>query len=393
MYGGAVGVIGNTMGIFLNPVMQEMEWTRVQASYYMSISGLLTALFQPIAGRLFSKVDIRLILGTVVAVLCGAYAVSSQFHSLMAWNVFGVIIGVCNAFLFYLPIPILINSWFKKNVGLALGIAVAFSSITAVFANPVGNWLITEYGWRMARLIFGGVVFVGVMPFMVFVIRRFPEQKGLKAYGADSLKEEKAASGEAKGASFKEAMTSFSFWCFFLMACLIVTCASMHIQTPGYAVWKGLGSQIGATAVSVIMIGGITGKVFLGWLNDRIGIVKTGVFAMVVGIAGSIIAVAANLNVTIFFIGTFMFGVAYAALTIVPPLLIRTRFGMKNYSQIFSIIAFGLGIFGGTVAPMLYGKLYDIDKSFAIHWPLVTGMFAAALVLLLMGVATSKKTY
>ena len=395
MYGGAVGVIGNTMGLFLNPVMEEMEWTRLQASYYMSISGIVLAICQPIAGKLFSKIDIRILLGCAVGVLCLSYAASSQFHSLAAWNAFGIIIGVCNAFLFYLPIPILMNSWFKDRLGLALGIAVAFSSITAAFANPIGNMLIAEYGWRTTRLIFGGIVFVAVMPFMLFVVRRTPEEKGLKPYGVEKMSAQQvaASAGEATGATFKQALMSVSFWCYFLMACLIVTCASMHVQTPGYAAWKGLGSQIGATAVSVIMIGGISGKIFLGWLNDKIGIVKTGMFAMVLGIIGSVIAVVSNMNVTLFFVGTFMFGVAYAALTIVPPLLVRSAFGMKSYSQIFSIITFGLGIFGGTVAPMLYAKLYDAHKSFAIHWPLVAGMFAAALVLLIIGNATSKKAY
>lgn len=65
-------------------------------------------------------------------------------------------------------------------------------------------------------------------------------------------------------------------------------------------------------------------------------------------------------------IGGFLFGWAYAGVTVETALLVRTVFGSKDYSQIFSNISVALAL-GGAVMAGGWGYLSDfIDFKFIL---------------------------
>ena len=43
-------------------------------------------------------------------------------------------------------------------MGLMIGICVAASGLGGMIFNPIGGWIIGEWGWRMAYYVFGGIV-------------------------------------------------------------------------------------------------------------------------------------------------------------------------------------------------------------------------------------------
>jgi MFS family permease len=290
------------------------------------------------------------------------------------------VLGIAYAFILYLPGPLLINNWFDKRAGLALGISVAFASITAAIVNPFGGWLIDEYGWRFARIAIGSSAWVLAMPFCIFLVRYKPEDMGLKPYGYNGNSEIDSGLVIEKGVLYKNALSNPVFYMVFLLAGLIVFTASMHVMTPSYARSIGLSSTVGATAVSVIMVGGVVGKFLLGWLADKIGVRSTTFFAMLVGACGAGVVLIAGTYVPLFFIGTFMFGFSYAALTIVPPLVVRAVYGPLDYEKIYSTVTIALGFFGA-IAPLVYGGVYDLTDSYRGAWGLVLGCNIGAFIL------------
>ena len=62
----------------------------------------------------------------------------------------GVVFGLAGSFIFVVPAPILIDNWFKKHKGLALGCAMSFSGIGGAVLSPVFTLLIETFGWREA---------------------------------------------------------------------------------------------------------------------------------------------------------------------------------------------------------------------------------------------------
>lgn len=347
-------------------------------------------LMLPVAGKLIPKLNIKLTMGVSMTVLAATYAISSQFTTLTHWYIAGAVLGACYAFIMYLPIPILINNWFDKKVGLALGIAVAFASIWAAFTNPFGSMFIAEYGWRTARIILGGAAWVMAMPFIIFVIRYKPADMGLKPYGYEEGISQANINGELAGVTASAAIRSVPFYCVFLIAGFFCFAASMLQQMPGYAVSIGLAPTIGGTAVSFIMMGGITGKFGLGYLNDKIDIVKATLLGCTSGVLGLLLILVAKTNVTFLFAGAFMFGIAYALLTIEPPLIVRRIFGSRNYSEIYSYVTFAMGA-GGAIAPLLYGYIFDVTGSFYFAFLFCIAAYLLSCLLIVTAVRTGKK--
>ena len=151
------GIIGNTSGIFVAPVMDQFGWTQTDTTMYRTIQPLVAAVCAPIAGKLMEKYNPRWILAAVSAAFGLTSWASAYATELWQWNLYGVVYGVTSAFYMYLAAPVLINAWFKKSAGLAISITAATLSILAAVASPIGQELINQFGWQTARAAFGSL--------------------------------------------------------------------------------------------------------------------------------------------------------------------------------------------------------------------------------------------
>lgn len=105
------------------------------------------------------------------------------------------------------------------------------------------------------------------------------------------------------------------------------------------------------------MLGVTTGKVALGWINDKSSL--SGVVTSIgLGIAGFAFLLFGETGIAVMTIGGFLFGWAYAGVTVETALLVRTVFGSKDYAKIFSNISIALAA-GGTIMSGGWGYLVD----------------------------------
>lgn len=388
-YALTTGVLCNTAGIFLAPVMEDMGWNRTTASLYLTIFPLVAAAMQPIAGAVYAKYNPRPVLTVMVLVFCLGYIATAWATAPIHWHLFGIIYGITAGFFMYIPTPWLINNWFRKNAGLCLGITGAALSILAAIASPVGQSLISSYGWRTARMIMGIVTLVIAVPLTFLFVRKSPEEMGLKPYGADEITAAEAAA-ETTGVSLATAVKSPGFYCVVLLAGIFCMCASFFQQIPSYASFGELGAEAGAMAVSIVMVGGIVGKFLLGWLHDRFGIKITGILACIGGGIGILLAYLAGANVAMFYLGLVVFGLGYSALTIVSPMITKAAFGPKDYSRIYSYITLAIFLFSAA-APLTYARIYDTTQSFDYAFMLVIGMYFLGAILVPVILSIGKK--
>lgn len=385
-----MGIVANTAGIYLRPVSDEFGWPLAEMNFYLTIVQIAMTITLPFAGYIIPKINIKAAIGIPCLAMGATYALSSQFQSLTAWYIAGVILGICYGFLMYIPIPLLINNWFKKNVGTVLGIVVAGASLVAAFTNPIGSMLITEFGWRFTRIALGTTSLILSLPLVILVLKFKPSDIGLKPFGEenDDIAVRKAAPLEI-GIGAKKAYKSLPFYTIFIFSGLLVMTASMLQQVPGYAVSVGIPATVGATGVSCIMIGGIVGKLVLGALTDRIGYMKTAILACVFGLAGVVTIMISSDNVALFLVGTSLFGFAYASIVIIPPMAVRGTFGTKDYSQIYSWITVANGAFGA-LTPIGVGLIFDKTGSYSWAWIICLIAYAVVICLTIITKISSK---
>ena len=391
------GIIANTSGIFVAPVMDQFGWSQTDTTMYRTIQPIVSAITAPIAGRILAKGNPRWILAVVSAAFGLASLASAFATELWQWNLYGVVFGITAGFFMYLAAPVLVNSWFVKRNGFAISITAASLSILAAVASPVGQSLIDAYGWQTARAVLSIVTTVASVVLTVFFVRKSPESMGLLPYGADPLNEvgdahEGRAMESEAGASVEEAIKCPGLYLLVLVAGIFVMCAAFFQQIPAFCAHGELGASAGAVAVSIVMVGGTVAKFFLGWLNDRVGAGVTGVIAAVTGAFGLILAWMAGSNVMLFYIGMGVFGFGYAALTVVAPMLARAAFGSRNYSQIYSWVSTGIFVFTA-VSFVVYGMIYDITGSYNLCFVVVIAMYAIAIVLVPITLRISRATW
>lgn len=372
-----VGLSMSCAGIFYQPVSEAIGATTGEFGLYMSLSFLTSALSLGFAGRLMERYSARWLLTGSSAVLGATMALMSLFTKLWEFYVAGCVIGVTLAFLLYLSFPTLINRWFRRNVGFLIGICSAASGIGGILFNPVGGWILSQWGWHAGYLTFGGIILLVVTPATALLLRDYPAQKGVTPVGAADEIEGEGGKAVARGVDYSEAVRKASFYVLVLFAFLIMASSTLFLFLPKYASSVGFSIEQGALVASGAMAGVTVGKLALGYINDRS--CRVGVLvSTLTGIAGLLCMLWMSQWIVAIICGAFLFGWCYAAVTVQTAVLVREVFGSRDYARIYSVVSIALAA-GGTVASGAWGFIVD-HTSFAFIFYMGSVMLGVCLL-------------
>lgn len=386
----AVGLVMSCAGIFYKPVSQELGIEIGTFSIYMSLCFLFSTLTLTFAGRLMERYSARWILTICSAVTGLTMAAMSVFTSVWEFYAAGIIFGVTLAFLMYLGFATMLNRWFKTRMGLFLGICSAGSGIGGMLFNPLAGYLITEYGWRNAYLVFGAMILILVTPVVGVFMRDYPKDKGLLPYGAsreDNIASSATIRSQNDGVDYSKAIRQPIFYGMILFAFLINATATLNGFLPAFAQSVSFSIEEAAFIASGAMVGVTVGKVILGMINDRSplwGVLVTTSF----GGFGLLLLLLGHVSIYPSVFGGFLFGWAYAGVTVQTPILVRTVFGNKHYARIYGNVSMAIAI-GGAVAASGWGLLADAVGFYDI---LITGI-AFLIISCVIGVVALKSEH
>lgn len=349
-----VGLVMSCAGIFYHPVSESLGVSVGTFGLYMSFNYLASTLALSVAGKLMDRFSARMLLTLSSAVLGLCLIAMSFFNAVWQFYLAGSIIGVTLAFLLYLSFPTLINRWFRAKVGFFIGVCSAASGIGGILFNPVGAYLITAYGWRTTYGLFGAVVLLLVTPLLGLLLRNYPEEKGLSAYGEE---DRKSAAVPDAGVAYTKAVRMPVFYGMMVFAFLMISVSTLNLFIPNYVTDLGYTLEQASFTASAVMVGVTVGKVALGMINDKNNVL--GVAATVLcGIAGLVLLLMGHAGIMAVMTGGFLFGWAYAGVTVQTPMLVRAVFGGKNYAQIYSNISIALAA-GGALMAGAWGIVAD----------------------------------
>ncbi|GAA5089865.1 hypothetical protein GCM10023210_15210 [Chryseobacterium ginsengisoli] len=109
----------------------------------------------------------------------------------------------------------------------------------------------------------------------------------------------------------------------------MISVSTLNLFLPTYVTSIGYSVEQSAFVASAIMLGVTIGKVALGWLNDRN--VSFGILASIsLDILGFILLLLGKSGIVVPTGGRFLFGWAYAGITVETALLLRSIFGSKD---------------------------------------------------------------
>jgi nitrate/nitrite transporter NarK len=173
--------------------------------------------------------------------------------------------------------PVIISRWFRRNRGLATGLAVT----GPIFGSPIVilNTQIEEaYGWRVVLFGYGALVLVGVT-LLSMLVRDRPEPYGLRPDGDPP---EKSASRDGPpgplrgqtdaGLTLRAVFHTKEFWLFtsYLSGTFAVNSAVQGHMIPYFQQDIGLSAAWSAVVMSMVFIISGIGRIGGGYLLDRL---------------------------------------------------------------------------------------------------------------------------
>lgn len=427
-YSLTIGIYASTQGVFYAPVMEETGWSRTEATLFTSIQPLASAAFSVFAGRVLERHNPRWVLVGCVILFGVSYMLPAFVNTLWMWAAYGVVYGFSMAFILYLAVPTLVNRWFDKRNGLAIGIVSAGTSVFAAIGNPVVAALIQAYGWHMARVQVGVVVGIVAVALTALFVRSRPSDLGLRPYGAEevaaaaaeeaepaegAVTEASAARGSTAahgagdgatksaasaanqatspltGVSASQAVKSSAFYCLMICCSAFVICTTLCQQLASYGAQTELGATVGAFAVSLVSGVAVFSKIGLGWLCDKVGVSVSARISCASGVVSVVLMLLAGTNPVLFLVAAAIFGIGYSSMTVLSPISVREAFGLADYPRIYSRITSVVFVVN-SVGNLLYAVIYDLTGSYAGMFVLAALLYGISFVLLPKGVKDGK---
>ncbi|WP_165247124.1 MFS transporter [Adlercreutzia sp. ZJ141] len=366
----------NTMGIFYTPAGTDLGISAGAFGTYMSVQYLAMAVSMIFGGKILHRFNARWVLTGCCAMVSVGISLMSVYNYIWQFYCSGVLIGCANSILLYLMVPTMIDRWFKDRVGFFVGICLCFTGVGAVVFNPLGGWVIENFGWRTGYLVFCLITALVGLPSAIFLIRNKPEDMSLAPWVSAKNKEsvpEEGIVSPVKGIMFNQALRTPALWLVALYAGMMDVGITLNYYIPSYVSSLAFGIFAASTVSSAIMVGQMIGKLLLGYINDinvKMGVV-TAVACGIIGI--SVMTFLGGSGIYFLYIGGFFYGIFFAGATVTTSLMTRGIFGSKDYSRVFSVVS-TVATLSSAFTSAIWGAIIDITGSYTLTLSIGIGM-------------------
>jgi len=273
--------VRSTPGALMVPLEREFGWSRASISFAISLSLLLYGLIGPFAAGFVSAYGPRRVM-TVGLLLMGSgvlctLAMRQSWQLVLLW---GVVVGVGTGAVAVVLGALVVQRWFHRHRGLALGLLTASSATGQLLFLPLIAHLIDTGGWRTASLTMAGVCFL-ILPLVLLLMKDEPQALGLTALGlpAAAAPERDTATAASGANPFAAALTALKeisgrleFWVlagsFFVCGASTNGLIGTHLIPA--CMDHGMPEVQAAGLLALMGVFDIVGTTGSGWLSDRL---------------------------------------------------------------------------------------------------------------------------
>ena len=382
-------------GVLILPIERTFGWDRWVISAAMSLRQLESGIVSPAVGFLLDRFSARKLIFWS-AVISGAGFIGLGFtNGIVAFFLFFVVIslgasGVSHAVTW----PVIISRWFRRNRGLATGLAVT----GPIFGSPLvilNTQIVEAHGWRVLLIGYGILILVGVT-LLSMLVRDRPEPYGLRPDGDPP--EEGAATERPTGLSPRRPDTGLTlhavlrtreFWLFtsYLSGTFAVNSAVQVHMIPYFQQDIGLTAAWAAVVMSMVFIISGIGRVGGGYLLDNMDyrLVLAAVAALM-GFALLYLQVVDVNTVSATLPFALMFGVSFGCLVPMRGAVGSIMFGTRTIGGILGLLQGG-PVAAGVIGPFVMGIIFDVNGNYSVAvWGLI--VISAFMVPLSMAMAS-----
>ena len=335
----------------------DITATQTELMYPKTAMMAVGAIMAPILGVLVDRYSIKgfLILGALIFG-AGLAVVNTGDSILQLALIFAIFFGPLQVLLGPLTTSALVSRWFDRRRGLAIGVSNVGISTGAFLLPFLILYLSTDLGmeWREIFPVLAIGVLVLTLPVILLLAIDKPDDY------------------ERRNGAVRAATTSLNtgmllrdkgFWslgvCVGIMYGLLVGILSNIVQI---AMENGLDLQAALLALSWMAIGGVAGKLTVGYLSDRINNCLLLVIVLVIFSLSLLPPVLADGVVPVYLFSVVLGFSAISSLPLWHSLTARL-FGVSNFARVIGLSQ-PIVLVMTMVGPLLVAKIYDITGSF-----------------------------
>ena len=362
-----VGFIFYCFPLMFNALERDLGATQSQLSGALSLWFISSAVASIFLGRLLDKFSIKkiMMIGGVIFSL-GLFSISFVQSSFSLLLIYATLLAIGGPALGNLSVTKLVANWFENNAGMALGIAAIGISFSGVVLPILVDPLIEMIGWRNVYMVFGLIVIFLLIPLVKYLVIDTPEEIGQYK---DNLQEQQSIDSTQDLMEIKDFLKHNIFWIIslafafqFLAMGGVLLHLPLHSESQGFLdTWTLFGFPIKQTvfAYSLAAFGGVVGKVFFGYLMDRLS-PNIPVMIMMAMQSIGIFGLTLMDSYLLFTLFCFIFGLGFGGAMVLMSASFLKAFGSQNLGSVRGISALII-VPVQPIGMILVGAAFDLN--------------------------------
>ncbi|TMQ09522.1 MAG: MFS transporter [Deltaproteobacteria bacterium] len=265
-----------TPGVLMVPLERDLGWSRATISLAVSLNLLLYGMAGPFCAALAERLGVRRMMTLAMMLLAAAILLATQMTA--PWQLvvlWGLVVGAGTGMTANVLGAVVATRWFGRRRGVVLGALTAATATGQLLFLPILARLAGGPGWRWALIVVGAAALV-MVPLALLLIREYPADLGLRAFGAapdDPVPPRRV--GNPITVAFDvlgRASRTRDFWLlagtFFICGASINGLIGTHFISA--CIDHGIPEVTAAGMLATMGIFDLFGTTGSGWLSDRI---------------------------------------------------------------------------------------------------------------------------
>jgi MFS family permease len=363
-------------GVFIEPLSESYGWSQSSITLAYALSSIVTALASPLAGSLGDRFGARnsMIIGTILY-LAGMILTGYMTTLWQLYLTYGLFMGVAQA-IFLVPLIPSAMTWFRRHLGLGMGIIMASWGIGPALSAPLIGFLLERYGWSSTFLI-TGVISAAFMTVLIVLFRNRPMDRGVDAYGTlpgDARAERTKPTAQRIHEFASHIKSTSAYWnmsSIHFLGC--VGHAIVIVYIIPLAVYQGISLVAATGAFALLSATSVPSRLFTPVFCERWGVRRV-MMAFYILQAIPVLLLFWTHDLRMLYLFAAMFGIGYGGETGAFPILNRRYYGDAPMGTPHGFQMFGAGLgmaFGGWVG----GVVFDMFGGY--EWALVISVAAS----------------
>lgn len=358
--------------LYLTSVTEEFGISRSAFTLTNTIVAMCGMFLAPLWGNIYQKYNAKIVLSIALLGFGLGYMSYSLAGSALQLYVSAFIVGIFFQGSAFLPVSMLITSWFDAKRGLAMSLALSGIGIGGSLLSPVITYFISTYGWRFSYRAVGAMVIIISVPVAFLLLKSKPSDMGLSPLEENSGNGKEKTKGAAKpendnkDVDLNRARSKPYFYMHLLGMLLLGLICSAPLRQISPFVEDMHGASAAALIVSMYSFVGIFGKLILGVINDKLGSMKGACVAFFLMAIGFILLLFGQ-NMVLLYVMTLFYGVGNGVGTVSAPLIISATFGKKNFNFMRGLTQSPMQL-GMSLGGLMVAFTYDLSGSYISGW-------------------------